>query len=1210
MKTNSLRLLYSLMIVILIVFPIKNLMIEEVKAETPNDNVYVDPQLNIGSSEKIDIIVELEAPPVKLQKSEAEEKGVNFNQSVAEGAIEKEGKDFLSQLESINIDYSDLARYEESFNGFSLSLEANDINKILNFQEVIGIYPDNEYELLLEQKNKGTKDTAVELLEVTDLWDKGLSGEGVKVGVIDSGIDYHHPALSEAYKGGSSFVNDGQETPLEGHDGVRTTHGTNVSGIIAAQGTENVEFKGVAYGADLYVYRVLGNSNTGRTSDIIKAIEQAIRDDVDVINMSLGRKANEADTPLTRSINNTVKGGIPIVVANGNNGSNQKTVGDPATAELAISVGATAFENSTERVADFSSRGPVDGTYTIKPDVVAPGVGIYSTTALSSTGSESYENAFNYYSGTSMSAPYVTGVIALLLEEDSTLTPEELKVRLMNTAEPIANTFINDTGGGSVRALKAFQTPVTVSQQSNMPYPLENEEISYKTGSVNLGVLKLGGELERELTLEIMNYSEETIEYDIIWNPYYNSLNSDEFSIDFPSQVLVDGGSSKTITVNIKSQNLSTNMYVEGMLKFETAEKPHITVPIGGMTEVLSNPIKSFNISSNYVNASTTGITINYTVGVDAIERRMSVIDLETNDILGEVQDFSGNNSGDFNWDLKILSEGEEKKLTDGNYKIILTAHTESDHFFQKGINLTVSSVAPTTELKSLDLTDNLIEGKILSPFSDDKMVTEALTVEFSLQQEQEEYYASGSVTLAEDGSFNIKNKLHPGSSILTINSSDIAGNKNEETFNINWSGEFSEGDRGVAIEAFKEKMRLLGFEVTNEDKDFFGSEMKEKLLALQGYYSLDITGHIDKKTQKDINKILTTSFKDGQNSPAIQEFKQTLTILGFGTFPDNPSYNYGLVTKRVVEEFQLHYGLIANGIGDSVTLSKMEELLGQTLKDGDDNEQVKELKVNLTSLGFGNFPTNPSKRYGAVTERVVKDFQRTYGLRESGSANPLTLEKIQSLLNRSYKNGDQHDDISMLKKDLTSLGYGNFPRSPSPVYGKVTQAVVEEFQKDNNMPVTGVADANFFSKINYLRQIVYKSGDDSAEIRELKNHLTFLGFGNFPSNPSPRYGSVTTRIIKEFQSYYGLEKTGDVNRQTLNIIEQNISTIYQVNNSAPEIRELKKQLTKAGFGNFPSNPSVHYGSVTERVMREYQAHHNLIQNGIGDKITLQKLFE
>lgn len=165
-----------------------------------------------------------------------------------------------------------------------------------------------------------------------------LTGKGVKVGVIDTGIDYRHEDLRNSYGGGRDMV-DGDGDPMEttGIGSAATLHGTHVAGIIAANG----RIKGVAPEAVIYAYRALGPGGMGTTEQVIAAIEQAIKDKVDILNLSLGNNVNGPDLPLSEALNNAVEHGITAVTSSGNSGPNVWSVGSPGTAAKAISVGAS-----------------------------------------------------------------------------------------------------------------------------------------------------------------------------------------------------------------------------------------------------------------------------------------------------------------------------------------------------------------------------------------------------------------------------------------------------------------------------------------------------------------------------------------------------------------------------------------------------------------------------------------------------------------------------------------------------------------------------------------------------------------------------------------------------------------------------------------------------------------------------------------------------
>lgn len=165
-----------------------------------------------------------------------------------------------------------------------------------------------------------------------------LTGKGMTIGVIDTGIDYDHPDLRRNFAGGHDLV-DGDEDPMETKGlGLRSTlHGTHVAGIIAANG----RMRGMAPEAKIIAYRALGPGGSGTTEQVIAAIDEAIKDKVDILNLSLGNDVNGPDLPISLALNKAVDNGIVAVTSSGNSGPNRWTVGSPGTASKAISVGAS-----------------------------------------------------------------------------------------------------------------------------------------------------------------------------------------------------------------------------------------------------------------------------------------------------------------------------------------------------------------------------------------------------------------------------------------------------------------------------------------------------------------------------------------------------------------------------------------------------------------------------------------------------------------------------------------------------------------------------------------------------------------------------------------------------------------------------------------------------------------------------------------------------
>jgi subtilisin family serine protease len=240
----------------------------------------------------------------------------------------------------------------------------------------------------------------VDRIDAEFAWAEGYTGEGTKVAVIDTGIDYTHPDLIANYKGGKDFVNK-DDLPMDDNG-----HGTHVAGIIAACNNNDIGVVGVAPNASLYAVKVLDATGSGYYSDIIAGIEWCIGK-VDIANMSLG---GTYDSPSLHAACDTAAEHILLVAAAGNSG-NRAGRGDnvnyPARYDTVIAVAAT---DSSDNRASFSSTGP-------PLDIAAPGVSIYST----------YKGGgYATMSGTSMAAPHVAGTLALLLSGDIYGTADDL----------------------------------------------------------------------------------------------------------------------------------------------------------------------------------------------------------------------------------------------------------------------------------------------------------------------------------------------------------------------------------------------------------------------------------------------------------------------------------------------------------------------------------------------------------------------------------------------------------------------------------------------------------------------------------------------------------------------------------------------------------------------------------------------------------------
>lgn len=335
--------------------------------------------LDTDSDDTVSVIVQLETDPVAVAKNTSSKK--SFSERAVESQIKKEQSSVIKAAKKFGVKLDVEQQYSYVFNGFAVNLPASDIPELAKVPGVKYIFANNHYYSIpeVEQVNElpdGKYDVnPLGQIGVPEMWAAGLTGKGLKVGVIDTGVDYNHPDLKDAFKGGyDSYDNDKdpyEEAPIspeddrlhEGYEG--SAHGTHVSGTIAgraANPTSDVQVRGIAYEADLYVYRVLGR-NGGSSAQVIDGIEKAVRDHMDVINLSLGSDLEKnSDSADSIAVNNAMLAGTITVVANGNAARDKEgqfyyTAGSPAGALLPISVGAVTSPSTQYESTATSSLG-------------------------------------------------------------------------------------------------------------------------------------------------------------------------------------------------------------------------------------------------------------------------------------------------------------------------------------------------------------------------------------------------------------------------------------------------------------------------------------------------------------------------------------------------------------------------------------------------------------------------------------------------------------------------------------------------------------------------------------------------------------------------------------------------------------------------------------------------------------------------------------
>lgn len=329
---------------------------------------------------------------------------------------------------------------------------------------------------------------------------KGNAGQGVKIAVLDTGVDSSHPDLRIA--GGYSFV-EGEET-YEDQQG----HGTHVTGIINAL-PNGYGVIGMAPEAEVYALKVMNTSGMGYYSSVIQAIEWCIQNEIQIVSMSFG---GMEDSKILHQViqEAATEHGILFVAAAGNNGAGVETETYPARYSEVLSVGAV---NESNQQSSFSSAGN-------ELDIVAPGEQIWSTTV---------HGEYGVRSETSMATPYVTGAAALIWASDPGLRADQVRAKLLNQALPLGESRQYGAGlvqvGGNQESLE-----LSTSSLSFTPKGKQNSEVRKLLRSFLTLQKKAMEQNKVQLSKDIYaEYNQLKIDFDKFNN--YLDKNTDPFSV-------------------------------------------------------------------------------------------------------------------------------------------------------------------------------------------------------------------------------------------------------------------------------------------------------------------------------------------------------------------------------------------------------------------------------------------------------------------------------------------------------------------------------------------------------------------------------------------------------------------------------------------------------------------------------------------------------
>ncbi|ARK32202.1 peptidoglycan-binding protein [Halalkalibacter krulwichiae] len=347
----------------------------------------------------------------------------------------------------------------------------------------------------------------------------------------------------------------------------------------------------------------------------------------------------------------------------------------------------------------------------------------------------------------------------------------------------------------------------------------------------------------------------------------------------------------------------------------------------------------------------------------------------------------------------------------------------------------------------------------------------------------------------------------------------------------------------------------------------------------------------------------LAHALRYGDQSQDVTKLKEYLAILGYQS-NDQPVEYFGKSTEESVEQFQSDYERNVTGEVDEETFEFIEELATGPLRQGMYREDVIELKIHLVQNGHGVSST-PTTYFGPITDRQLRAFQQQAGLEPDGIAGSDTLQALETMRFENLWVGMYDERVIVLKQMLAKKGYG-VSSNPTTYFGPITERQVTAFQKDYGFPENGVVTNDVWEKLRDLTS--FKNGDRHPDIVQLKRYLAVLGY-EVTSSPTQLYGSITARMVSEFQEDYGLPVTGEADLLTIAVLTDEATGPLKNGMYRDDARTLKINLEKVGF-KVSNTPTIYFGPSTHQAVVAFQETYGLTADGIVGHQTASLLNE